>query len=911
MVISCVNVDSKDNISVPDSSKNNSVQKPCWLLKDIKECPEIEGNKQDHFFFNDIIVDNNTKKDDYKTLLLSKLKAQYVRDLHSDIRAFVFNSQKCKQIGSKRQCESIYQERIKIHSFGRIGPNEIILMDTYSEPLDNTRTTIHGFGKVSYDIYTTKLNTINDGIVLGLNNIKIQQPIIFPMPQRKSLNEPDECADINLRNFRDLEKPVDVLRSNIQTMMTYVDGIYVDDRVIEVNSEIRKNGLDTTNPKNFEMYENITQRTLEKMTRCYEKKVSELNASFIEKELSMTETLNQYNSDRTDFDNWMDEWKNYEDRIEKLKNEIDILKNIHTERLSLLSCSFLMFTYAYHKNEEYNKLWIKKHLNNIVINKLKEDAVIHHINEWIYMDETSFKIVHKDDVYYKFHQSTLDGIYLKPTSGNRGHIQKFNISLYPEKYVGGTSVSQSPLPFTVASNCGSDILIGIEDMKTLYSDVSKYDYTRIQHHIYKKLEARNNIIDFFLESKEKQEKLFRYADDVYHDNLQVLHDYYKMNEEYKQKMQLKNKKIKENESIINDLIVKAVSQVCQYQERSKDCLSDNFQSSSDFHEHQLVKQHREHLDKIITETKSKRAQLKKEKVFVRVETITKTEEIKHDQVARNVVTQYKDMLNKTCPVKGRETNVSVDHETTFNVQKHNKTLPIPLSYTIPAMRIKSIPDSDSKKYSLLLCLKLKCKDCSEDYQFDTDNNEIIDLKNNVRWEVVQNRIPGKRHALNDSYKIPEYSDYLNFCHGYNNYIETTNLLTNWPQINCLRRFGIEMKNDNTKIIIDRAKNESWTIYSINGQPMKYEIFRSRLRYTEWRSQSYAKVELFLNSLLNEFKQGKVEPEIVSYISNKRFWTSTMIIKRISTIYCDGKSVTEEKLEKKNKSFLGIVCKKNG
>ena len=62
MIISCVNVDSKDNISVSDSSKKNSVQKPCWLLKDIKECPEIEGNKQDHFFFYDIVVDNNTKK---------------------------------------------------------------------------------------------------------------------------------------------------------------------------------------------------------------------------------------------------------------------------------------------------------------------------------------------------------------------------------------------------------------------------------------------------------------------------------------------------------------------------------------------------------------------------------------------------------------------------------------------------------------------------------------------------------------------------------------------------------------------------------------------------------------------------------------------------------------------------------
>ena len=908
MIISCVNVDSKDNISVPDSSKKNSVQKPCWLLKDIKECSGIEGDKQDRFFFTVIIVDNNTQKDVYETQILSNLISQYVSSLHSEIESFVYNSQKCKQIGSKRQCESIIRERIKIHSVGRVGPNEIVLVDTYPEPLSNTRTTIHGLGKVPYDVYNTKLNTINDGIVLDLNNIKIQQPIIFPMQRRKSLNKSDKCADINLRNFNNFEKPIDVLKSDIQKMMTYVDGIYVDNRVIEVNSEIRKNGLDTTNPKNFEMYENLTQRTLEQMTRCYEKKVSELNAGSIEKELSMTETLNQFNSDKIDFDNWMEEWQSYEDRIEKLKNEIDILKSIHTERLSLLSCSFLMFTYSYHKNEEYNKLWIKKHLNNIVIKKLKADAVIHHINEWIYMDEKSFKIVQKDDVYSKFHQSTFDGIYLKPTSGHRGCIQKFNISLYPDKFVGGTSVP--PLPLTVTSNSGSDILIGVEDMKTLFSDVSKYDYTKIQHHIYKKLEERNHIIDFFLESKEKQEKLFRYADDVYHDNLQALHDYHKMNEEYQQKMQLKNNKIKKNESVINGLIVKAVAQVCQYLKRTNDCLSHSFQGSSDFQEHQLVKQHRSHLDKIITETASKRAQLKKAKIFVKVETITKTEEIKHDQVARNVVSQYIDILNNICPVKGRDTNVSVDHETIFNDQKHKKTLPIPLSYTIPAMRIKSIPDSDSKKYSLLLCLKVKCKDCSENYQYDADNNEIIDLKNNVRWEVVKNRIPGKRQTKTDIYKTPEYSEYLNFCHGYNNYIETTKLLTNWPQINCLRRFGIEIKNNHAKVIIDRVKNESWTIYSINGQPLPYEIFRSRLRYTEWRAQSYDKVELFFNTILNEFKQGKVEPEIVSYISNKRFWTSTELIKRIATIHCDGKSVTEEMLKKKNDSFFGIVCKKN-
>lgn len=927
---------------------------PCWVNMAPERCEELKGDAQHYLFLRGSIMEDQRTEDvteRQKNKLKAILTGEFLDILGTEIRSIVFNSVKCQSVEGKVVCEKIYHQHIDSISKGWIHFEEIELKDFYWEKKDDNRWELYGLGKIPLSKYNESLENIRKGLDIELTAISaIQQHAkskkalnelqeeteeleerhkeVSPIPTPIVWLEQESCDDINFQwkmfkeqtNINPAIEPKkgvqypDILIAEVLNMYSSLNenGIYEDERVLETNSEIYKTGSSVLDE--IRKFEEKTQKKMDKIVRCYEKRIADTNASFFEKEIRLMEDFNKSNTTLAQFNNYVTEWDNRTKGINQFKAEIDALKRIYKERLKLLSHTFLTFTYANAPRVDTNKQIMKEFFDALVEEQLKKDKVKHYIEKQISIRDNFANVVLEDSLKIGIQKASSDGISFRPITGRRAQIQKYHLTEATRSMKSDLKRANVNLPEDMQAK--SHIIVGIDDVEVaLYDGPNGYrciNCDTLNEKAYASLSkiaetAGINVIQV-------KEKIQRFINDVNIENARMVQLYIKLKRKFVEKSVEKTLQIEKHKMAISGKMGADGSGEDGIDEKIKKLFNIHSAEAilpcevKDEEERDRIKKNKlkDLENRILYRIDSISKELlkhRRNKEIVLFSIIDKTEELEPEVLQKHVRNKFSDLAINGCPCLHVEKTIIKNYADVQREEAVYRTDPFLIAYDVPVFRIKTIGETDSSHYSIPIALKVICQTKREDFRYLRSTNEIIDINNNVRWEAVrEKRIPKKRRNENSSFEEPEFEEYCDFCIAYREFLSSmagSPLFQNWPRIRCLGHFEYDAENN---IITDYINKEEWwiidessTFYNLNG----------KIRPLKWNIVSFESLEALFHKLTQEMEKGaQIEP-IIRKLKGRYFWTTTRDGMKFSTIAHDGKT-SHEKLKDRKQTAFGLV-----
>ena len=912
-------------------------KQPCWIDTNPNNCEKFkEDSKVYHFFSTSIPMSftNYNKPETKESDLLKHLRGEYVSKIKSKIKSNIYYKLTCQKQGNNEQCEQKINEYIEMFSEGTVGSKEIELHDLFIKNRDDKKQNLHGLGRVLKTNYEMRIeefrNLISNIPQKNIDLINEQTSIQNPNKDEKSIqnqkpnkNEKgiqkpknefkwirkDQCVDIPFTNFTS-ENQIQSLYKEITVMLDSEikegarEGIYDNDRVMETNSEIYKANQDKT-PEMINYYEEQTQKKMDTIIRCYEKKIREIRDKYSEKEMELFEKYNKESVKLTSFLKNLAEWEILIKQSLQYQSEVAELKRIFGERIRSLSHTYLTFIYANERSTNKNEKIINEYADQLVERELKKNKVKHYVTKQIQVQDNFAKVVLEDKYEVIIEKASTDGISFKPSSGCRAKIQKYLMIESPknQRHKGEDIESIEEL------RAKSFILLGSDDVQLSYREEQK-DYICINcdelQNVYSLLKDQSKEI---LDISKQKEKIQRFIKDVIMDNVQMVKTYSSLKKDFEQRLTNKKRNISQNNKKIRDLDkkmkkllkIESPKPLLPISVRNQTSVRSN-QEEIDRLKETIKKQYEKKIREVIGTILSKLQEHKKNKEIIVFSVIDKTEELQLEVLKKHIKEKYESIIETACPTvhKGKSTSTNMGpfhtEETTYRV-----TRPMIKGYAFPALRIKMIEGTDSRHYSLAMALKINCKSCQDEYRFIPKLNEILDVSKNYYWEVVVGSLmPQVRKSDKSVYENSVYQEYLDFCEGYESFLEKMTFspyFQNWPRIKCLP--GL-VYNDLSKIILDYERREKWYFFT---NKVNFSDVIGQSRNKGMRIMSYEKTKQLLTTIEKAVKAGDIDAQVLNQLRGKQFWTNSREGKRVSTIELrSDSSIYEDLVQRKTKAY---------
>jgi len=777
---------------------------------------------------------------------------------------------------------------------------------------------------ISIDTFSKEISNISDPNNIEIDQSKKEQNIKENSIQKSNINNSDQFENEIIQKKFDQQpyenisfhlfnnNPTKEIIIDIESMLTgkTEEGVYEDNRVLEAISELLKTNkriiISEIEKKNEEI-----EKTMNSVINSYKNSKTKINSKYFENEVLLLEKLNKKTALLSDINSNINQWKNIIKQINQIKGEKKALIQIYKERLKLLSHSYLICTYAYHTNDSKNNEYITQYSYDLVKKELGEKILASYIAETIALtNDTLSEVVIQETRKFQIQKSFFDGIDIS-IYGKRALIQKYKLFIEPELKT--TKSQNESLPEKIRAR--SYIVIGLKDVfETSNDNINNQKNQSFKELIYSKYKefCDFSYLTFEIKVKKYEKKIIQFIEEVINDNLFMINRYSILNKEFNEELDKKNIRISSLKQRIKDINGNLVK-IMGFNEENRIILSDEI---TEYKQLEKNKIYMTYIDKLNHDIKSIEDRYKKHRknkkiiAFTVIKKFGKYNDKKNYNYGQvfptltdSIKEKYKSMIEAVCPSSNNK-----------NIAENDKErIPIPLGYSIPNMSISLKEEEDiEKSFIIPIALTVNCQELIVTFDYDIENNEIIDLKTKTRWEIVKNnQMPRRRFNINDKYSYSNFSEYLDFCEGYENYIKDKMIspyFNNWPHIKCVKRFIYDKYEG---IIIDYVRGEKWKIIN---QEKTYSNVQSMIRGTNWQLYSYERLERFFDELLKAYHQDEIDKEVflMFTINNnagekKQFWTGSREGVEVSTIVFDGKSINKEYIHKKEKVF-GLITR---
>jgi hypothetical protein len=855
---------------------------PCWIENEPARCDKYREQAGLYLFIKSgSIVDqkeSDIPTDSQKKALMSLLRSEFIEILRAEVKSVLYKRKACASADDK--CDIALYNYIESASHGRVFPGEIELIEFYWNRTHNGKWELSVLGRVHKDNYHRRLENMRKGIETELMDFIDTEP----EPREADLDKEENCAPVDFKEFNDPSNPLATLLSETEKMLVQNhDGTYKDPRVLEINSEIYKTNREPTQDR-IEKTKEETQRKLNEIIRCYEKKVDDKIVDYFEEEVRLLEKCNKANSDLAEFRSLITEWDNLVKQISQRRNEIKELEEIYKQRLHLLPHTYMLFLYAYDRRSDKSEEIIENYADEIIKNRLANKAE-HFVKKQTKIKDGFADVVINDSFSIEIRKSTSDGIIFRPETNKRAIIQKYRLVKADGDKTGSENRIKG-LPDDLKAKVFIILGTGEKNVENIYSRLEKIAG-----------KAKIGISD-------RKEKIISLITQVIEDNHEMIAHYGMLKKEFNEYVTEKAKKIKGYRDRIRH-INRRLGRFFEGEEYILPLEVESEEQRKEIKE-TVLRRVEDRLNYKIANVHKESDRHKDNRKVILFSVIDKTEELNLKSLQSHVKEKYHELLKDRGPsIRSGITAIKNYSDLQRKESEYRIDLK-PTGYRLPVLRIRSIKGSRSKHYSLAIAIEAVCLQTIEVFEYDPETRELIDIEHeNMRWEVIKgNKMPRKRADKRAEFEYSDYPDYHDFCQRYATFLkekEGTLSYSKWPDIRCLKPFEYD---SSARLIIDNVKKEEWRVMDM----MSFFSLQSRTRRTGWKVASYEKIKDFFDDLKEENSKGNIHEYIVNLIEDKSFWTNSSVGReRKDVIRFDLRDERPRPMQ--DKSLYGLVVKK--
>ena len=922
------------------------IQRPCWLKTKPENCETFKNTKDNWIFLVDHIITRKQSEEmtEHKQrVLLNQLNAQYISKMESKIISEIKYYTECINEETKDQCNTLFQNKRKLISKGTIEANEIELIEIFWERTSTPgEWKLFGLGKFDKRRYLNKLNLVLKGKSLSptqeTDPIKpsemqyvysISSPSemtdIFNIPAPKYIEDTEDietCNDIQFK-FTALPKraTLDDCINSIQQSLKKIysqrrDGAYLDDRVLETNSECRKKGC--TNEHDEVVVEDEMEKKYNKTVSCWHSRIKQIEAEYINKKKDALLQYRNTHHNVTRFNHILSEWSYEIDVQIKNDEEKKLIEDMYQQKKKLLNSYYLVFTIATSGHQPTNSSVIRKYAITLAKKELLNQATKYNILKNILLDNGELKY---DNIHANYNIQIMPNHFsqLKIAPGHYiAKIMKFRVGVSSSSTKLLSDEERSKLlelktkSFIIAGN--EDIILD-ERLKPInHAQIIKRTYQN-----WREIALKNTV------EEEKKNNIRNLINEVIVANIKAKKTVIRYQNEYFDEKKKLDEKIKHNQLTMQEL-------------NNELCLMLNIRNvlpatvTDHYHKKSILSDVRQrYLTYLLKEASQKERTIdglnnvQPKIVQLLIDSsLDADEESFIDKALMKIETVFKDSQDNFC-LEAFHSRIGIQHIKPSNdVFLREIINPVFVGYRLPVIKIKPEYVNEQARFSIPIMLQVRCESMQisfDSFKYSETYNVILDYSTNIQWKVLTNRFPMTRKNDNDDWDYPslkspsEIDQYLNnyrqFCIDYNNfYQEITNKYQyhNYPEIECIKRFMVD-KNHQDCVIRDILRQEEWKLI----ENVNYNNLRASIRNSNWIMNTVESLSLFFNELKASFERDNVNHDIINMLSNKYFWTSSNFSTRTKlNIMLDFDTGQLKGIpEKKENSRTGIVTRKTG
>jgi len=311
IICGCSSIHSVKHMNTSVTEPEVLSKRPCWLKSKPENCEKIKNIPGNWIFLVDYIITQNQSEEmteHQQRALHNQLTDQYIAKLESKIISEIKYYAECINEETNDQCNTLFQNKHQLISKGTVQSNEIEICEIFWEKSSTSdEWKLFGLGKFDKRRYLEILNLVLKGKSLSpkqkIDPIKpsemkyaysLSSPSemtdIFEIP--KYIEDPEEietCNDIQIK-FTDLPKlaTLDDCISSIQNSLKKIysqrrAGIYLDDRILETNSECMKREHGCISDHDYEFVEDEMEKEYFRILSCWKNSIKSLDVDYINK----------------------------------------------------------------------------------------------------------------------------------------------------------------------------------------------------------------------------------------------------------------------------------------------------------------------------------------------------------------------------------------------------------------------------------------------------------------------------------------------------------------------------------------------------------------------------------------------------------------------------------------------------
>jgi len=922
---------------------DSKYNRPCWVKTKPENCEDIQKIPGYWIFFVDKIF---TQKFSKETLtekqiheLQTLLNAQYISALKSKIVSEIKYYDVCLNEKTKDQCNTLYKDKVKLISEGSIKANEIEICDYYWEETKNpAEWLLFGLGKIDKNRYSNKLNLI----LKEEDNETEQRPYqqeeletksvysmptpseitsLFDIPATKKFNGPEDqatCKDIkiefsNLPQKVSLDNCISSIQNSLKTIYSQrKDGYFIDERVLETNSECKKRKQDCMNDHDYEVVEDEIEREFSRIVNCWQNHINVLDTDYINKRKDALIQYKKAHHDVSRFNHLLSEWSYQIDVQIKNNEQKELIEQIHQQKKQLLNSMYLVFTVAYSEDRPTNLGVIRKHSIKLAKNEIFKKENRYNILKHILLEEGNERMEKVHANYnIRITPDHFDSINILPRKFS-AKIMKFKVGISANTT---EMIDEKDKSILQSLKAKSYIIAGNEDI--VFNNLDPVDQDQLKYNTYQKwkeLAAQNNIkirneqrntiqdlINNVINANIKAQKQARYNLIEYQNDKRTIDQ--EINNNFNKIQEINNDLSFMLHSM--NVLPKTVKD-----KKHKDSIISN-----------VKKQYLSYLEQVAFQKELDYDNLNnvQPKIVQLLVDSSYDEEFLMTHATEKIASVFKDNQDEFCSGALIGSIKIHNHKTIQDESLVEKLDPVLVRYRIPVIKIKPEEDNVQAQFSFPIMLQVRCESVQRKFKYNEKDHVIIDSTTNINWKVQTGRYPMKRTNDNEDWQYPRLSianeidqylqDYHKFCTEYSSFYQRVSnkyYYQKYPPISCIERFSVDKNNENW-IIKDMLRQEEWKLI----ENINYSDLSARVRNSNWQINTVESLELFFNELKSSFKQEKENTDIINMLSNKYFWTSSDVSTRAkSTIMLDFKTEKiAEMPEKKEHLRVGIVTRK--
>jgi len=926
------------------------IKRPCWLKKIPEDCENFKAFKDNWFFIVDHIITQKQSEDTtehQRRVLQTQLNAQYIAKLESNIIRKIKYYAECLNEETKDQCHTLFQDKLKLISKGTIEADEIEICEIYWESTGKPdEWKLFGLGKFDKGRYLDKLNLVLKGKSLSptqkTDPIKpsemqyvysISSPSemtdIFDISAQKYIDVPEEistCNDIQIKftplpKYGTLDDCINSIKHSLKKIYSNIKaGTYLDNRVLEINSECTKKGC--TNEHDYVVVEDEMEKKYNRTVSCWQSRIKQIEVEYINKKKAALLNYKDIHHSITRFNRILSEWSDEMDIQIENNEEKKLIEDMYLQKEKLLNTYFLVFTIATSGHQPTNSRVIRKYSIKLAQNELLNQATKYNILKNILLENGVLKY---ENILANYN------IRITPDYLNQLKIIPRQYIAKIMKYKVGFSSSSTKLlsdeerSELIGLKAKSFIIAGNEDI-ILDDRLEPINQAQLKEKSYKNwINIASNALNIKITIEEEKRNSIQYLiNEVIDANIMTQktailyqNEYFDEKKEMHKKIQNNQSKIQKlNDELFSMLNTKDVLPFTVDGQRHKELVFSDVKKRYLTYLHKVASQKELIVDRL-NSVQPKIVQLLIDSYL--------DEEFFIAQASNKIKTVFKDNQEEFCS-GAFHGSIGTQHNKSSHDEFFREIInPVLVGYRLPVIKIMPDYDNEQARFSLPIILQVQCESKQiffEYFKYSETDNVILDYSTNIQWKVLTNRYPMTRKNDNDDWDYPslkspnEVDQYLNnyqhFCKNYNNfYQEITNrykYLMNYPDIVCIKRFMVD-KNHQDWVIRDLLRQEEWNII----ENVNYSNLRASIRNSNWIINTVESLSLFFNELKASFERDNVNHDIVNMLSNKYFWTSSNFSTRTKlTIMLDFDTGQLKGIpEKKENSRTGIVTRKTG